>query len=144
EEYARTRGRAREAAYEALLAAGRTTWRAGERVLFYRAADGRAVWLPTVPEKDLARTDDPQAAAPAAGEGPGYDVAHYLAVLQTSYGAGLRKAFSAEDFAQLFRPTGQAGLFDRPLAQILPQWIEAAPPRPSGTGADDVRPLPAG
>jgi DNA polymerase elongation subunit (family B) len=136
EEYARTRGRAREAAYEALLAAGRTTWRAGERVRFYRAANGRAVWLPDVPENDLASTDDPQVAAPTVEAGPGYDVTHYLAVLQTSYVSRLRKAFSAEDFAQLFRPSRQAGLFDRPLAHIHPQWIEAAPPRSSGAGTE--------
>jgi DNA polymerase elongation subunit (family B) len=126
EEYARTRGRAREAAYEALLAAGRTTWSAGERVRFYRAADGRAVWLPDIPENDLARMDDPQAAAPATGVGPDYAVTHYLAVLQTSYVARLRKAFTAEDYAQLFRPSGQVGLFDRPTEHLLPRWIEAS------------------
>ena len=31
---------------KALLAAGRTQWRAGERVRFYRAQHGAPVWLP--------------------------------------------------------------------------------------------------
>jgi DNA polymerase elongation subunit (family B) len=125
EEYAATRSRAREAAYEALLAAGRTAWRAGERVRFYRADDGRAVWLPDIPENDLARSDDPQAAGPSTDATPAYAVAHYLEVLHVSYVSRLRKAFTADDFAQLFRPTGQAGLFDRPLTEVRPQWIAA-------------------
>ncbi|HWE60330.1 MAG TPA: DNA polymerase domain-containing protein [Chloroflexota bacterium] len=124
-EYARTRERAREAAYEALLAAGRTNWRAGERVRFYRAADGTAIWLPDVPENDLARPDDPAAAERAAGETPSYDVAHYLGVLHTSYVSRLRKAFAPDDFEQLFRASGQAGLFDRPIAEVQPRWIQA-------------------
>jgi DNA polymerase, archaea type len=124
-EYARSRGRAREAAYEALLAAGRTAWRAGERVRFYRAADGTAIWLPEVPENDLSRTDDPSLAERAAGEAPAYDVAHYLGVLHTSYVSRLRKAFAPDDFEQLFRSSGQAGLFDRPIDEVQPQWIQA-------------------
>jgi hypothetical protein len=123
EEYAATRGRAREAAYEALLLAGRTTWRAGERVRFYRASNGTTIWLPDIPENDLAQTDDPGAVAVAASIMPAYAVTHYLEVLQTSYVSRLRKAFTADDFAQLFRTSGQGGLFDRPLAEIQPQWI---------------------
>jgi hypothetical protein len=53
----------------------------------------------------------------------GYDVAHYLRVFHVSYVSRLRKAFTDEDFAQLFRPDGQSGLFDRPLAAIQPRWI---------------------
>ena len=52
-----------------------------------------------------------------------YDVEHYLQVLVTSYAARLRKAFSAEDFEQLFRLDGQEGLFDRPVEDIQPRWI---------------------
>ena len=125
EEYARSRMKAREAAYEALLAAGRAHWRRGERVRFYRAVDGNAVWLPTAAGDDGQPTLDPGAAGPAGINLPPYDVAHYLAVLHTSYVSRLRKAFAPEDFAQLFRPSGQAGLFDRPLAAIAPRWIRA-------------------
>ncbi len=46
EEYEVSSKRAREASYEALLTAGRTTWQVGERVRFYKAADGTVVWIP--------------------------------------------------------------------------------------------------
>ncbi len=124
-QYARSRIRAREAVYEALLAAGRTTWRAGERVRFYRAADGTPVWLPDVLENDTSRADEQGATEGSAIATPDYDVAHYLGVLQASYVSRLRKAFSADDFEQLFRQSGQVGLFDRPLADIEPRWIRA-------------------
>ena len=121
--YAASRARAREAAYEALLAAGRTRWRRGERVRHYRAADGTAVWLPRASGDDGRPTPESSAGGRGGRELPPYDVAHYLAVLHTSYVARLRKAFAPDDFAQLFRPSGQAGLFDRPLTDIAPQWI---------------------
>ncbi|HEY6410015.1 MAG TPA: DNA polymerase, partial [Ktedonobacteraceae bacterium] len=55
-----------------------------------------------------------------------YDVEHYLQVLVTSYAARLRKAFSADDFEQLFRLDGQPGLFDRPVEDIGPRWIRCS------------------
>jgi DNA polymerase elongation subunit (family B) len=133
EEYEASRKRAREASYEALLTAGRTTWHVGERVRFYKAADGTVVWLPDTRD-DLsgaaseADTDD-EGGSPA--EQPGkdfedrrdYDIAHYLQVLLTSYVGRLRKAFAPEDFDQLFRPDAQLGLFDRPIEAIQPLWI---------------------
>jgi hypothetical protein len=94
-------------------------------VRFYRAADGSAVWLPEVPENDTSRAGDTGHAERAAGDLPPYDVAHYLGMLHASYVSRLRKAFAGDDFEQLFRGTGQAGLFDRPLAEIQPNWIPA-------------------
>jgi DNA polymerase elongation subunit (family B) len=136
-DYQATRGQRREAPYEALLSAGRAAWDVGEDVCYYRAAGGRYVWLPgdtTAPpeERDAVADLDDGAARPgmaAQGSAPGpqdYDRAHYLRVLHSSYVARLRKAFRPDDFAQLFRPDGQGGLFDRPLGQITPLWIEAA------------------
>ena len=113
-----SRARSRAAAYEALLAAERTQWRVGERVRYYRASGGRAIWLPGDPETEGG-------AEGSATARPPYDVAHYLGVLHTSYVGRLRKAFTPEDFAQLFRPSGQVGLFDRPLTEVGPQWIRA-------------------
>ena len=55
---------------------------------------------------------------------PPYDVANYLEVLQTSYVSRLHKAFLSEDFEQLFRLSGQTGLFDKPLNEVQPAWIE--------------------
>ena len=73
--------------------------------------------------------DAPGADADSAGA-PAYDRAHYLRVLHNSYVARLRKALRPDDFAQVFRPDGQGGLFDRPLDQIEPLWIQA-PDAPS-------------
>jgi DNA polymerase elongation subunit (family B) len=133
-EYQVTRAQRREAPYEALLSAGRADWETGEDVRYYRASGGRYVWLPgdtTAPpdERDTTDADAGEADGGAPVDGgtdlPAYDRAHYLRVLHDSYVARLRKAFGPDDFAQLFRPDGQGGLFDRPLAQIEPLWIAA-------------------
>ena len=125
EEYAQSRVKSREAAYEALLSGGRERWRAGERVRFYRAADGTTVWLPDGAENETADSPEQGAAVPSSERRPPYDVANYLAVLQTTFVSRFRKAFAPDDFEQLFRPTGQLGLFDRPVGEVEPLWIEA-------------------
>ncbi|NJN17620.1 MAG: DNA polymerase [Oscillochloris sp.] len=102
--------RQRESAYEALLAAGRTTWTPGERVRFYRAEGGGAALLP-------------DEEAPERGAYPPYDIEHYVRVLLESYAGRLRKAFRKDDFAQIFRTDIQLGLFDRDIGAIAPQWI---------------------
>jgi DNA polymerase, archaea type len=142
-----------EAQYEALLSAGRTRWFPGERVRYYRARNKQYVWLPEETDEASVGNDweaeagangeEREAAAMAGGvasevvqdehgassqrEEVGnrrdYDVDHYLQVLVTSYAGRLRKAFSAEDFEQLFRLDGQEGLFDRPVEDIEPRWI---------------------
>jgi DNA polymerase elongation subunit (family B) len=135
DEYEVSRKRAREASYEALLTAGRTSWQVGERVRFYKAADGRVVWLPDARDDLSGATGEEDEAdeeqGGLAGEEPrdspvernDFDVAHYLQVLLTSYAGRLRKAFSREDFDQLFRPDTQLGLFDRPIEAIQLLWI---------------------
>lgn len=144
-----------EAQYEALLAAGRTRWFPGERVRYYRARNKQYVWLPEETDEASVGNDweaeertngEEREAAMAGGvaseivqDAPGvpsqredvgnrrdYDVDHYLQVLVTSYAARLRKAFSAEDFEQLFRLDGQEGLFDRPVEDIEPRWIRCS------------------
>jgi hypothetical protein len=94
-------------------------------VRFYRAADGTPTWLPDTPENDTLRAGEADAPEARAGAMPDYDTAHYLNVLHVSYVSRLRKAFTAGDFDQIFRPTSQTGLFDRPLDQIRPRWIAA-------------------
>jgi DNA polymerase, archaea type len=111
-----------EPAYEALLAAGRTQWYPGERVRFYRTRGKKYIWLPD-------ETEDASVDRGWAGEDgqekdeSAYDINHYLQALITSYAARLRKAFTPEDFSQLFRLEGQSGLFDRPIEDIQPRWI---------------------
>jgi DNA polymerase, archaea type len=133
EEYEASRKRAREASYEALLTAGRTTWQVGERVRFYKAVDGTVVWIPDTRDDLSGATseddtdEEPRSPTEEAHKPPtdrhDYDVAHYLQVLLTSYVARLRKAFTPEDFDQMFRPDAQLGLFDRPIETIQPLWI---------------------
>ncbi len=134
EEYTASRKRAREAPYEALLTAGRTTWQPGERVRFYKAKDGRVIWVPDA-RNDLSGAtgededpDDDDALDSAdlpenLKNRRDYDVAHYLHVLLTSYASRLRKAFAPQDFDQIFRLDAQLGLFDQPVEAIQPRWI---------------------
>ena len=120
EAYLAARAGHREAAYEALLAAGRTRWAPGERVRFYRARGGKHVWIPE-------ETDDASPTASTPEQARDYDVDHYLHVLVTSYASRLRKAFAPEDFERIFRLDEQFGLFDRPIAAIEPLWIRCPP-----------------
>jgi DNA polymerase, archaea type len=135
EEYFALRGKHQEAAYETLIAAGRNKWYPGERVRFYRARNKQYIWIPE--ENDESSIDnDWKNESVEPGKKPGkklnkkelaekrdYDVEHYLQVLLHSYAARLHKAFAAEDFEQLFRLDGQAGLFDQPIENIVPLWI---------------------
>ncbi len=135
--YMAVRQRHQEPQYEALLAAGRTSWEPGERVRFYRDRSGASVWLPEEEEASEALDAEdemeeqgaplPYAAAHAHRETlddrRDYDVEYYLQQLAGSYSARLRKAFEPEDYAQIFRLDGQAGLFDRPIETIQPKWI---------------------
>lgn len=116
EEYLAIR-RNREAAYEALLAAGRRDWARGERVRFYRSQQGGYVWLPDERENQTQTEHRPSIQL------PDYDIDYYIALLTTSYAARLRKAFRPEDFDQLFRESKQLGLFDQPIESIQPLWI---------------------
>jgi DNA polymerase elongation subunit (family B) len=127
EAYLATRAAHREAAYEALLSAGRARWSPGERVRYYRARSGAYVFLPDEEEDALGGPASPPRAGEAAKRD--YDVEHYLHVLVASYASRLRKAFEPGDFEQLFRLEEQYGLFDRPISAIEPRWIRC-PPRP--------------
>ncbi|HKF93523.1 MAG TPA: DNA polymerase, partial [Gammaproteobacteria bacterium] len=132
EEYAISRKRAREAAYEALLTAGEAKWQVGKRVRFFKAADGNVIWLQETRDDLSGATegediDEEELSDEKPAEHPvdrrDYDVEHYIQVLLTSYVGRLRKAFSREDFDQMFRPDTQLGLFDRPIEAIQPLWI---------------------
>ncbi len=132
ETYQSTRSKHSEQAYEALLAAGRTRWQPGERVRFYRSLGGISIWLPDESEEiSFEETTEEHAThkkrisghSDEAQRSHDYDIEHYLRVLVTSYASRLRKAYTAEDFEQLFRTAEQPGLFDRPIEHIQPIWI---------------------
>jgi DNA polymerase elongation subunit (family B) len=121
EAYLAARAKQREGQYEALLAAGRTTWAPGERVRYYIAEGGSYIWLPD--ERDGPPDSSPHAAD--RDDRRDYDVAHYESALLSSYASRLRKAFAAEDFDQLFRLEAQLGLFDKPIEAIAPIRVGA-------------------
>ncbi len=85
----RSSGRSEEQ-YEVLIASGRTDWRPGERVTFYRARGGRKK-----PIEQYAND---------------YDAEHYVKKVAAVYAQRLSKAISPEDFNCLFGE--QRGLFD--------------------------------
>ncbi|HEU5226814.1 MAG TPA: DNA polymerase domain-containing protein, partial [Ktedonobacteraceae bacterium] len=138
EAYLAVRASRPEPPYEALLAAGRSKWFPGERVRFYRTRHKTYAWIPeeTVEasvdsdwtgEAEVSNEAHKEAETvshkSAIADRRDYDVEHYLQVLVTSYAARLRKAFTADDFEQLFRLDIQPGLFDRPIESIQPCWI---------------------
>ena len=140
--YRARRAKHTEAQYEALLAAGRTQWRAGERVRFYRAQNGAPVWLPdeaddASPIQDEKDPDEGEesveplfspASEASLAERRDYDIGHYLGVLLHSYAERLRVVFEAEDFQQIFRLDAQRGLFDRPIEEMQLRWIRCTTP----------------
>ena len=137
EAYSASRATHPEPQYEALLNAGRTRWFPGERVRFYRSQAKKYVWLPEETEEaaignDWGENDEDEdenieASSPReeVANRRDYDIDHYLRVLITSYAARLRKAFTPDDFTQLFRVEEQPGLFDMPIEDIQPRWIRA-------------------
>ena len=139
EAYNASRATHPEPQYEALLNAGRTRWYPGERVRFYRSQSKRYVWLPEETEEaamsnewdeddateDETREHTASSLREEVANRRDYDIDHYLRVLVTSYAARLRKAFTSEDFDQLFRVEEQMGLFDAPIEDIQPRWIRA-------------------
>jgi DNA polymerase elongation subunit (family B) len=114
--------RQREGQYEAVVAAGRSTWQPGERVRYYRATGGRFVWIPDEQGAQSRRSSNDTERSPLASASD-YDVEHYVRVLVEHYAERLRKAFRPSDFAQIFRVDAQLGLFDQPISAIEPRWI---------------------
>lgn len=112
EQYRQTRAQRRELAYEALLATGRESWRAGERIRVYRATGGRAgIWSA---EPDAGAPEDPR----------DYDVDYYLRVLRGTFAARLARALTPEDFAHVFGDPEQTSLFTSSLEDATPILTE--------------------
>jgi DNA polymerase, archaea type len=108
-EYAQTREARRELAYEAMFAAGRSSWSVGDRVRVYRASGGGAGVVAErsdVPDRDDDRRD--------------YDIEHYVRVLHDTYASRLARAFEPDDFAALFDDPDQLLLFAKPVSTIRP------------------------
>ena len=83
----------RELPYEAMLAAGRTSWSAGERIRVYRAQNGTAA---------LLGDDDPR----------DYDIWHYERVLRDNFASRMVRALGPSDFDAVFGDPDQLSMFD--------------------------------
>jgi DNA polymerase elongation subunit (family B) len=108
-QYLETRLLRREGSYEALLAAGRTTWSLGERVRVYRITGGRPGLLASMDDEGESWSDPRD-----------YDVEHYERLLGRTFATRLARALTEEDFAAVFADPGQATLFPRALAEARP------------------------
>jgi DNA polymerase I len=109
ERYAESRAARREHVYEALLAAGRTSWRPGERVRVYRTQGGGAALAPSADEGGEGAADPRD-----------YDVEHYARVLREVFAARLARALAPSDFAVVFADPDQLSLFTPPVAAMRP------------------------
>lgn len=119
-EYQAVRVRRRELSYEAMLAAGRSTWAVGTRVRIYRATQGRAGLVPT-PDSDELEEGGAVGRVGAAEEDPrDYDAEFYVRLLRQTFASRLARALSPEDFAAVFADPGQPSLFAPSLAQVRP------------------------
>jgi DNA polymerase elongation subunit (family B) len=100
--YRASRGARRELAYEALLGAGRTRWRVGDRVRVYRKQNG---------ESGLIASSE---AGDARDDARDYDIDYYVRLLRATYAQRLARAFTPADFAVVFADPDQLGLFATP------------------------------
>ena len=109
-EYLAVRDARREAAYEAVLGAGRATWHGGERVRIYRTRGGGSGLV--------AERDD--GASAEGADARDYDAAHYERILRDAFASRLVRAFTPDDFAAVFADPDQLTLFAPALETIRP------------------------
>jgi DNA polymerase elongation subunit (family B) len=108
--YLTSRAKRRELPYEALLAAGHTTWDVGDRIRVYRKWNGEggiAGALGALSDDDTASVDPRD-----------YDTDYYVRLLRTTYAERLARAFRPEDFATVFADADQFSLFTPPIESI--------------------------
>ena len=117
--YLAARSTRRELPYEALLAAGHTTWRAGDRLRVYRKQNGEAGLADGV----AAMADDDV----AASDPRDYDIGYYMRLLRTTYAQRLARAFHPADFAAVFADPDQYTLFTPRIDTIRPVLTEHGP-----------------
>ncbi len=106
--YLETRDTRREFSYEAMLASGRTSWQAGERVRVYRTQQGGGV---------VTEFDD-EAVVSEQTDARDYDVAYYVRLLRKSFAARLVTAFTPSDFDTVFADAQQLVLFAPAIGEM--------------------------
>ncbi len=110
-QYLQTRDSRRELPYEAMLASGRKTWSAGDRIRVYRTRSGLGGVIEESEEEKVltGRADDRD-----------YDVDHYARVLRETFAARLERAFTPAGYEALFADPEQLSLFAPPVRTIRP------------------------
>ena len=108
-EYLDSRGGRRELSYEAMLASGRTSWSAGDRIRAYRTNSGSG---------GVIEESDGEAVGTGSADGRDYDGDHYARLLRETFAARLERAFSPEDYEAVFADPDQMSLFAPPIATI--------------------------
>ena len=91
----------RELPYEAMVAAGRTSWNAGERIRVYRAQNGTAALLGDDDRRD-------------------YDIWHYERVLRDNFASRMVRALGPSDFDAVFGDPDQLSMFDVSFDDMRP------------------------
>jgi DNA polymerase elongation subunit (family B) len=109
--YLQVRDRRRELVYEALLAAGRKHWSAGDRVRVYRKESGDGG---IVPEGEDGAPDH------LASDPRDYDAEHYVRVLRETFADRISRAVTPDAFAAIVASPDQPSLFDDALATSRP------------------------
>ena len=104
--YRDSRDTRRELSYEAMLASGRTSWSAGDRIRVYRTKSG-AGGVIEEPEDETAPAE--------SSDLRDYDVDHYARVLRETFAARLARAFTPEDYEALLADPDQMSLFLPPI-----------------------------
>jgi DNA polymerase elongation subunit (family B) len=108
ERYLETRETRRELPYEALLAGGQRSWSVGDRIRVYRKRNG---------EGGVVAASDDDTPLPDVRD---YDVDYYVRLLRTTYAERLARAFTPEDFEEVFADPDQYSLFAPAVEGIRP------------------------
>jgi DNA polymerase elongation subunit (family B) len=108
-EYLAVRASRHELPYEAMLAANRDSWSAGDRVRVYRKRNGGCGLL--------EEPEDGPAGIVNEGERD-YDVDHYARLLRQTFASRLVCAFTPEDYEAVFADPDQMSLFSPSISAI--------------------------
>jgi DNA polymerase elongation subunit (family B) len=111
-EYLAIRDTRHELPYEAMLAAGRKSWRIGDRIRVYRTKSGAGL------------IDEFEEAVADGQDRRDYDVDHYVRLLRETYAIRLSRAFTPADFETLFADPEQMSLFAESVDTIQPILTE--------------------
>jgi DNA polymerase I len=113
-EYMETRDNRRELPYEAMLASGRTSWNAGDRIRVYRTRSGPGGVI-----------EDSEDALVECEDRRDYDVDHYARLLRGTYAVRLARALAPEDFEAVFADPDQMSLFSPAVEEIRTVLVKA-------------------